>query len=149
MKKFICFLPLLVLVLLGCDREEPLPLLGVEGVYLMDQVLDVNGVEQDEDDVGSSVYWFFEDRTFQKAQLKNEILTEASGTFDILVPAVDSEYEGTQFELIFLSGEEIIQGCRPDSEVIIQLSRTAIVNEGQPCGGLNFYYNITDFNPPS
>jgi len=146
MKKGIYFFSLLTFVLLGCDREEPLPALGVEGVYLMGQVVDVNGIELGEDQVGSNVYWLFEDRTFRKAQLKNEALIEATGTFREIEFLAEGDSHRRQFELIYLTGNEIIEGCHEDMEILIQTRATQLVNEGHPCGEFNYYYDKTILN---
>jgi len=141
--KAIYFFSLLTYVLLGCDREEPLPALGVEGVYLMGQVIDVNGVEVEEDQVGSNVYWLFEDRTFRKAQLKDEILLEATGTFIEIELLLEGDSHSRQFELTYLTGKEIIEGCYEDMEILKQTKPIQMVNEGHPCGEFNYHYDRT------
>lgn len=146
MKKGICFILFSALILIGCEKQEPLPLLGVEGVYLMGSVVDVEGVEQEEEEVGTNVYWFFEDRTFQKAQLKNERLVEATGIFAEIAPAEGGSLEGRQFELTYLTGQEIIEGCHVNREILIQVMPNQLVNEGHPCGEFNFYYDRFNFD---
>lgn len=141
MKNNFYIISLFTLYLLGCEVNDPVPALGIEGVYLMEEVLDIFGEVQDKEDVGDNVYWLFEDRTFRKAQLKNEKLLEAKGTFAEIVPAEGSTLEGRHFELTFFDGTEIIEGCQLNNEILIQITPTQLVNEGHPCGEFNFYYD--------
>jgi len=150
MKNAVYIISLLALVLIGCERDEPLPALGIEGIYVLVRTVDVDGNdEEDPNLIETVIYWFYEDRTFKKAIWEDDQgLIEATGTFDILSNEIESGFGGTQFELVFLNGEELIEGCRPLSEVIIQISPYMLVNEGHPCGELNAFYNLVDFNAP-
>lgn len=135
----------LIISISGCNREEPLPELGVEGVYLMVRIGDEE-VSELADLPFDNVYWFFADRTFQKASLIDGMLVEASGTFSPVPHPAGEVGEGQAYELSFIVGTELINGCLVDREIIIQPSAKELLHEGAPCGEPDIYYTKVDFS---
>jgi len=136
-------LVLLIISISGCNREEPLPELGVEGVYLMVRMVD-GEVLEGTDLPYENVYWFFVDRTFRKARLTDGELAEASGTFSPVMHPQGGTGEGQAYELIYTLGEELIEGCHVDREIIIQITDVELLHEGAPCGEPDIYYTKAD-----
>jgi len=138
MRNHILLIASLLIIFCGCDREEPLPELGVEGVYLMARMVD--GVIVEGSDLPyENVYWFFVDRTFRKARLEDGVLTESSGTF-FAIPNPEVGGMGQAFELNFTEGEFLIEGCHDGKEILIQTTDTELLHLGSPCGEPDIYY---------
>ncbi|KEO74624.1 hypothetical protein [Anditalea andensis] len=137
-------LAIFIISLSGCNREEPLPELGVEGVYLIVRMIDGEVLEAN-DLPYDNVYWFFADRTFQKARLTDGELAEASGTFSPVPHPAGESGEGLAYELTFAVGEELIEGCHADREIIIHVTDVELLHEGAPCGAPDIYYTKADF----
>ena len=138
-KRCIWLMSMSLIIISGCNREEPLPELGVEGVYLIVR-MEHGEVLEGADLPYDNVYWFFADRTFQKAKLTDGVLLEASGTFSPVPHPSGGDGLGQAYELNFTVGEELIDGCLADREILIQTTATELLHEGEACGEPNIYY---------
>ncbi|HSJ69407.1 MAG TPA: hypothetical protein VK921_17125 [Anditalea sp.] len=145
MKNYILLFSSICIFISGCNREDPLPALEIEGVYIMVRLVS-DEVFEEGDLPYENVYWFFADRTFQKVRFKDEVLIEATGTFSPVTYTGTDHIEGPAYELLYTTGDELIEGCYPDKEIIIQNTSDELSHLSASCGEPDIYYNKAIFN---
>lgn len=147
MRKIIAFV-LVLFSVLSCSNEDDFGLESTQFVFseqkwtLIQMSGNYKGSETTGNDMAWQEYYIFDPiGTFKKSRTKDEVTSEANGTFEVVEFENDSEH---YLLLTFESGKELVGNCGDGvNELLMYKSPTKISSTWLACDGPGLDYELS------
>ncbi|WP_419212817.1 hypothetical protein ACNR9Q_01510 [Maribacter sp. X9] len=146
MKKLSAFL-IVVFCIISCSNPDDFGLESTEFMYSTQkwELIRMTGAFVGSETKGEAMDWqeyylFSPEGTFVKSRTKDDLVVEASGTFEVVEYETDTAHS---LELTYETGEGLVGNCTGDNkEILMYRSASEITNTWMACDGPGLDYEL-------